>query len=100
MSKKFVSKEMASKIREKAKPFLAWLAEAEEESSEDDDDDIQVLPSTVLILSHLHLIQTYFQINFSTSARGAPVVTTEKPAGAAAAGGKAKADDEEFIDDI
>lgn len=42
VSKKYVSKDMAEQIREKAKPFLAWLAEAEEESSEEDEDEIEV----------------------------------------------------------
>ena len=42
VSKKYVSKDMAAQIREKAKPFLAWLAEAEEESSEEEDDGLEV----------------------------------------------------------
>ncbi|XP_037026161.1 eukaryotic translation initiation factor 5 [Bradysia coprophila] len=38
VSKKYVSKEFAEKIHEKAKPFINWLQEAEEEESTDDDD--------------------------------------------------------------
>lgn len=39
VSKKYVSKEHATKLHEKAAPFIAWLKEAEEESSEEDDDE-------------------------------------------------------------
>ena len=42
VSKKYVSKEVAKDIHEKAAPFIKWLAEAEEESSESEDDDVQV----------------------------------------------------------
>merc|ERR1712025_678183 len=41
VSKKYVSKETAAKIHEKAQPFIKWLKEAEEES-ESDDDEIEV----------------------------------------------------------
>ena len=42
VSKKYVSKEVATQIHDKAAPFIKWLKEAEEESedSEEDDDDI------------------------------------------------------------
>jgi len=39
ISKKYVSKELATEIHEKAKPFLQWLQEAEEEESDEDDED-------------------------------------------------------------
>lgn len=41
VSKKYVSKDIATDIHEKAAPFIQWLKEAEEEdsSSEDDDDN-------------------------------------------------------------
>lgn len=39
VSKKYVTKEVATEIHEKAKPFLQWLQEAEEEDSSDDDDE-------------------------------------------------------------
>lgn len=39
VSKRYVSKDIATKIHEKAKPFLKWLQEAEEEESSDDDDE-------------------------------------------------------------
>lgn len=43
VSKKYVSKEFAEKIHEKAKPFINWLQEAEEEESTDDDDsDVEI----------------------------------------------------------
>lgn len=35
VSKKYVSKEIAVLIHEKAKPFIQWLQEAEEEESDD-----------------------------------------------------------------
>lgn len=38
VSKKYVSKELATKLREKAEPFLVWLREAEEEESEEEED--------------------------------------------------------------
>jgi translation initiation factor 5 len=38
VSKKYVSKELATQIRAKCKPFLDWLAEAEEEESDEDED--------------------------------------------------------------
>lgn len=39
VSKKYVSKEIAQEIHEKAKPFIKWLQEAEEEESSSDEDD-------------------------------------------------------------
>merc|ERR1719402_396704 len=42
VSKKYVSKETAAKIHEKAQPFIKWLKEAEEESESDDEDDIEL----------------------------------------------------------
>lgn len=47
-SKKYVSREFAQEIRDKAAPFIKWLKEAEEEESdseeeEDDDDDVEVV---------------------------------------------------------
>jgi len=48
VSKKYVSKEIAQEIHDKAKPFIKWLQEAEEEESssdEDDDDAVEVVYS-------------------------------------------------------
>ncbi|XP_055857640.1 eukaryotic translation initiation factor 5 [Episyrphus balteatus] len=45
VSKKYVSKEVAAEIHEKAKPFIQWLQEAEEEDSsqdEEDDSDLEI----------------------------------------------------------
>lgn len=42
VSKKYVSKEVATQIHEKANPFIKWLQEAEEEESSEDDDDSDV----------------------------------------------------------
>lgn len=39
VSKKYVSKEVATEIHEKAKPFIQWLKEAEEEDSSEEEDD-------------------------------------------------------------
>lgn len=38
-SKKYVSKEMSKKIREKVAPFIKWLKEAEVEEGEDEDEE-------------------------------------------------------------
>ncbi|CAF0823873.1 unnamed protein product [Brachionus calyciflorus] len=38
-SKKYISKEMSKKLREKVAPLIKWLKEAEEESDEDDDEE-------------------------------------------------------------
>lgn len=43
VSKKYVAKEIAKEIHEKAQPFIKWLAEAEEESSEEDEDDVEIV---------------------------------------------------------
>lgn len=43
VSKRYVSKEVASTIHAKAKPFITWLKEAEEETEEEDDDGIDVV---------------------------------------------------------
>lgn len=40
ISKKYVSKEVAAQIHEKAAPFVKWLQEAEEESEEDSEDEV------------------------------------------------------------
>jgi translation initiation factor 5 len=44
VSKKYVSKEVAQQIHDKAAPFIKWLKEAEEETedSEQDDDDVEI----------------------------------------------------------
>lgn len=44
ISKKYVSKEVAQQIHDKAAPFIKWLKEAEEESedSEEEDDDVEI----------------------------------------------------------
>jgi translation initiation factor 5 len=42
VSKKYVSKEVAAQIHEKANPFIKWLQEAEEESEDSDDDDVDI----------------------------------------------------------
>jgi len=42
VSKKYVSKDVAQKIHDKAAPFIQWLKEAEEESEEESEDDIDV----------------------------------------------------------
>lgn len=42
VSKKYVSKEICTKIHEKAQPFITWLKEAEEESSDDNEDEAHV----------------------------------------------------------
>lgn len=42
VSKKYVSKEMATKIHEKAAPFITWLKEAEEESEDSSEDDLEL----------------------------------------------------------
>ncbi|XP_058458776.1 eukaryotic translation initiation factor 5 [Malaya genurostris] len=42
VSKKYVSKDVATQIHEKANPFVKWLQEAEEEESSEDEDDSEV----------------------------------------------------------
>lgn len=44
VSKKYVSKDVAQQIHDKAAPFIKWLKEAEEESedSEEDDDEVEI----------------------------------------------------------
>ncbi|XP_053684520.1 eukaryotic translation initiation factor 5 [Sabethes cyaneus] len=42
VSKKYVSKEVATQIHEKANPFVKWLQEAEEEESSEEEDDSEV----------------------------------------------------------
>jgi translation initiation factor 5 len=42
VSKKYVSKDVAQKIHDKAAPFIQWLKEAEEESEDESEDDIDV----------------------------------------------------------
>lgn len=39
VSKKYVAKDIATEIHEKAKPFIQWLKEAEEEESSEEEDD-------------------------------------------------------------
>ena len=42
MSKKYVSKELSTKLHEKAQKFVDWLKEAEEEDSEEEEEDVAV----------------------------------------------------------
>lgn len=39
MSKRYVGKEFAAQIHEKAEPFITWLKNAEEESEDDESDE-------------------------------------------------------------
>nr|KAG5702136.1 hypothetical protein BaRGS_010402 [Batillaria attramentaria] len=39
VSKKYVSKEVAQQLRDKAKPFIDWLEQAEEEDDEEDEEE-------------------------------------------------------------
>jgi len=43
VSKKYVRKDLALKIHEKAKPFTNWLRDADEESDADSEDDVEVV---------------------------------------------------------
>ena len=45
VSKKYVSKEVAKEIHEKAQPVIKWLKEAEEESSEEEGEEVEVVYS-------------------------------------------------------
>lgn len=38
-SKKYVSKDMSKKIREKVAPFIKWLKEAEQDDDDEDEDE-------------------------------------------------------------
>lgn len=42
VSKKYVSKEVAAQIHDKASPFITWLQQAEEESEDSEDDDVEI----------------------------------------------------------
>ncbi len=42
VSKKYVNKDVAQKIHEKAAPFITWLKEAEEESEDSSEEDIEL----------------------------------------------------------
>jgi len=42
VSKKYVNKDVAQKIHEKALPFITWLKEAEEESEDSEEEDIEL----------------------------------------------------------
>lgn len=56
VSKKYVSKEVAHEIREKAKPFIKWLKEAEEEESSDDDaEDEEEEEAVEVVYSDRHI---------------------------------------------
>jgi len=46
ISKKYVSKEIAQQMREKAKPFIEWLEQASEEEEDDDEEEEEVVYST------------------------------------------------------
>ena len=42
VSKKYVSKEVAAQIHEKAAPFIKWLQEAEEETEDSENDEVEI----------------------------------------------------------
>ena len=42
VSKKYVNKDVAQRIHEKAAPFITWLKEAEEESEDSSEEDIEL----------------------------------------------------------
>merc|ERR1711915_440182 len=79
VSKKNVSKETATKIHEKAQPFIKWLKEAEEESESEDD---------------------AIEVDFDTGAHISRIKeTSTEPAKEATPDNVNKADDEEEDDD-
>lgn len=78
VSKKYVPKETAQQIHDKAKPFVDWLKEASEEESEDGSDiDIE-----------------YSDRPATSTIKPAAVVKEQKPKGAA------EEEDDIDIDDI
>jgi len=42
VSKKYVGKEMAQEIHDKAAPFIKWLQEAEEEDSSEEEEELEI----------------------------------------------------------
>ncbi|XP_064484975.1 eukaryotic translation initiation factor 5-like [Ornithodoros turicata] len=54
-SKKYVSKEMAQEIHDKAKPFIKWLQEAEEEESSGEDDADSQDENVEVVYSDRHI---------------------------------------------
>jgi len=82
VSKKYVSKELSTKLHENAEPFIAWLKEAEEEDDSDDDDDDA----------------TGVAVTFTSAASEALSVVKPEPSSAAEAASPAAAEDDEDID--
>jgi translation initiation factor 5 len=79
-TKKLISKELSKEIKEKAAPFLQWLAEAEDEEEEEEDEDDEDI------------------VDFSTKT----VITPVAPSASALknGGGDDDDDDDADIDDI
>jgi len=91
VSKKYVSKDMATKIHEKATPFITWLKEAEEESEESSDDDIELEFDERAKISKIK----------ETSAepeKDGKAVVNGKPGAASQAAAAASEEDEEDVD--
>jgi len=86
-----VSKDMATKIHEKATPFITWLKEAEEESEESSDDDIELEFDERAKISKIK----------ETSAepeKDGKAVVNGKPGAASQAAAAASEEDEEDVD--
>eukprot|EP00088_Acartia_fossae_P050209 TRINITY_DN5609_c0_g1_i14.p1 TRINITY_DN5609_c0_g1~~TRINITY_DN5609_c0_g1_i14.p1 ORF type:complete len:445 (-),score=210.56 TRINITY_DN5609_c0_g1_i14:1480-2814(-) len=91
VSKKYVSKDMAQKIHEKAAPFITWLKEAEEESEESSDEDgIELEFDERAKISKIK----------ETSAEPEKENTTANGVGAAAGGANAAENGDDEEDDI
>lgn len=91
VSKKYVSKEVAQEIHERARPFIKWLQEAEEEesSSEDGDGDDSQDENVEVVYSDRHISSSIQEVKEQPKA---------PPAAATAATTKAKGADEDDID--
>lgn len=91
-SKKYVSKEMAQEIHEKAKPFIKWLQEAEEEESSEEEDAGSEDENVEVVYSDRHISTSIQEVKEEAK----PVPTTK--AGAPAAPAKAGRDEDDDLD--
>lgn len=87
VSKRHVSKKIATEIHEKVQPFVQWLKDAEEEDSSSEDEDAANGDSDV-------------EIEYDDRARVEPLKVTKTVAGAGAAANKKNLHDDEEGDEI
>lgn len=79
ISKKYVSKEMAQEIHERAKPFIKWLQEAEEEESSSGGEDNSEDENVEVVYSDRHISSSIQEVKEQPKPQPKPATGQQQP---------------------